>query len=454
MRAFISYRRADTQPTSGRLYDALRARYTADCLYKDVADLPLGGDARAEITEAISESVAMVVVIGPGWLKPSNGGPPRLHHANDFVRLEVERALKARLLVIPVLVDCAVMPTVDELPVELAPLAERNGLRLDHETWERDLQPLLDTLDQWLKLPAPRTEAEPTGPRPDTKVFVSRPTSERWCGGHSVTVRGTTYILHDGASQTPHRDHSWVVREATATRADDSPIDVRIRQLLVMKQTEPAERQRAGLESQARLLADIDGRAGVPKRLALCREPSRTTLISEAPLGSPWGEVFGPGPLTKEPLTAARVVDAAARVARSLAELHRRGAFHGRLDPAAILVAGSAAARLRDVGLAAVPPSRPADDRPTAPEQHHSPQAVDARTDVYLLAALVYQTMSGHPPSPGTEVPISTDVPASPRELDAVLIRCLAAEQSQRPADIAELEHACRRARPVLSRGS
>ena len=60
---------------------------------------------------------------------PERREPPRIADTQDFVRLEVETALRRRdVRVIPLLVDGARMPHSEDLPEELRTLTRRNAL--------------------------------------------------------------------------------------------------------------------------------------------------------------------------------------------------------------------------------------------------------------------------------------------------------------------------------------
>jgi hypothetical protein len=54
-------------------------------------------------------------VIGPRWLNArNNDGSPRLDNPTDYVRVEIESALKRDIRVIPVLVDGGVVEKVPD----------------------------------------------------------------------------------------------------------------------------------------------------------------------------------------------------------------------------------------------------------------------------------------------------------------------------------------------------
>ena len=87
---FISYRREDSAPYAGRLYDLLSARFGADKVFMDVDDIPPGADFAAHIGAKVASCDAMIVVVGKHWLTSQNeAGQLRLSDPNDFVALEV-----------------------------------------------------------------------------------------------------------------------------------------------------------------------------------------------------------------------------------------------------------------------------------------------------------------------------------------------------------------------------
>jgi hypothetical protein len=114
---FISYRREDSAPYAGRIYDRLCARFGAEHVFMDVDDILPGADFAEQIRAKISSSDAVVAVIGTNWPSARDEkGAPRLAEPNDFVRLELASALQLGRLIIPVLVDGAAMPQAQELP--------------------------------------------------------------------------------------------------------------------------------------------------------------------------------------------------------------------------------------------------------------------------------------------------------------------------------------------------
>jgi hypothetical protein len=94
----------------------------------------------------------LLVVIGPAWgTITDDEGQVRIADPQDFVRLEVETALRRPdVTVIPLLVGGARMPDPDHLPTSLRTLTRRNALELSDLRWRYDVQRLMSTLDELL----------------------------------------------------------------------------------------------------------------------------------------------------------------------------------------------------------------------------------------------------------------------------------------------------------------
>jgi len=178
---FISYRREGTAMHAGRLYDAMAARFGEHNVFMDLEMAP-GIDFVERITTAVGSCRALLVVIGPQWM---GDGGSRIADPADFVRLEVETALRAAdVTVIPVLVEGARMPAPEQLPAELRPLARRNAIELSDLRWRYDCQRLMTALDDLL--------GEQAGAR-DASRSATGPASVRalvplWLEGVAVAV--------------------------------------------------------------------------------------------------------------------------------------------------------------------------------------------------------------------------------------------------------------------------
>ena len=150
-RIFISYRREDSAPYAGRLYDRLSQRFGADQVFMDVDTIKPGVDFVEIVEAAVGSCDVLIAVIGKHWLSlTGRDGQRRLDHPEDFVRLEVATALKRNVRTIPVLVEGAIMPRSDELPDDLVPLARRHALELSDARWAFDTGRLIKILEEVL----------------------------------------------------------------------------------------------------------------------------------------------------------------------------------------------------------------------------------------------------------------------------------------------------------------
>jgi hypothetical protein len=123
---FISYRRDDARRQAKEIYSHLVGDYGRPKLFIDIETINPGADFREIIRSYVARSAVMIVIIGPMWVR-------RLAEkldSEDWVRSEIESALKANIRIIPVLINDATMPSATELPDTLKALAFKNALRI------------------------------------------------------------------------------------------------------------------------------------------------------------------------------------------------------------------------------------------------------------------------------------------------------------------------------------
>ena len=124
----ISYRREDSQETTGRIYDRLTSHFPPGNVFRDVDNIPPGTDFRHVLEWEVGSCDVLLAIIGHRWLKVTDAnGQRRLDDLDDFVRIEIETALRRDIPVIPVLVSNAPMPEAQDLPPAIRDLAYRNG---------------------------------------------------------------------------------------------------------------------------------------------------------------------------------------------------------------------------------------------------------------------------------------------------------------------------------------
>jgi hypothetical protein len=160
-RIVISYRRLDSDAITGRIFDRLVAHYDRDSVFRDVDNIPLGVDFRDHIATMLDESNIVLVVVGPRWVG-GRGAQNRLGNPADPVRVEVETALRKGIPVIPILVDRAGMPKVEQLPDSLKDFVYRAGLRVDTGAdFDHHVDRLIRAMDGILAKTGPASQDKP-----------------------------------------------------------------------------------------------------------------------------------------------------------------------------------------------------------------------------------------------------------------------------------------------------
>jgi TIR domain len=146
-RVFISYRREDTGPIAGRVYDRLVAVLSKDTVFFDISSVRGGDDFVRKIELEIGRSNAALIFIGNKWLElPDQARKSRIWNANDYVRAEVRAALRGNALVLPILVSGTRMPKPEDLPNDIAGISSKNALFLRHETFDDDVDNIISTV--------------------------------------------------------------------------------------------------------------------------------------------------------------------------------------------------------------------------------------------------------------------------------------------------------------------
>src|SRR5215208_3451308 len=151
MKIFISYRRADSKYVVDRIRDRLIEAYEEDAVFRDLESIPLGKNFSDVLKDATTTCDVMLVVIGPQWVTVTDDqGNKRLFEPNDYTRLEVEAGLiNPKILVIPVLVMGARMPSLDEIPNSLAELRLRNAINVRNDPdFTPDMQRLIQGINE------------------------------------------------------------------------------------------------------------------------------------------------------------------------------------------------------------------------------------------------------------------------------------------------------------------
>ncbi|MGH9281228.1 MAG: TIR domain-containing protein [Acidimicrobiales bacterium] len=155
---FISYRREDTGPYAGRLRDALKHHFGDSQVFRDIDRINPGERFPHVIEQAVGSCDALLAVIGPQWQTP------RLDDPDDYLRREIAAALeRPDVLVVPVLIGAARVPSADDLPPPLAGLADCQAVHLNDEGWDDQVARLIRALEAVVE---PATLERPVAPPP------------------------------------------------------------------------------------------------------------------------------------------------------------------------------------------------------------------------------------------------------------------------------------------------
>ena len=94
-RVFISYRRQTAAGEARSLFINLEGRLGQSAVFMDVDSISLGRDFRSELQKTLAVCDLMLVIIDKDWAAAKDeSGRVRLENAGDFVRMEIEAALK------------------------------------------------------------------------------------------------------------------------------------------------------------------------------------------------------------------------------------------------------------------------------------------------------------------------------------------------------------------------
>jgi hypothetical protein len=146
-RIFVNYRRDDDPGYTQALFQKLIAAFPSDEVFMDVqGEIRPGEDFVSALEERISGCDVLLAVIGPRWLERDRSGRSRLDNEADFVRNEIDAALKQGKWVIPVLVNNGAVPSAGDLPECLRPFVRCNAGRLSHEQFSTDCQNLITNI--------------------------------------------------------------------------------------------------------------------------------------------------------------------------------------------------------------------------------------------------------------------------------------------------------------------
>ena len=144
------------------------------------------------------------------------------------------------------------------------------------------------------------------------------------------------------------------------------------------------------------------------------------------------------------PLSTEQALDIVYQVALCLMNAHPHDLVHGDLRPANILITDEGTVKVMDFGLAqGVDLSRLLAESKVERGVYHAPELVagedvDGRADLYSLGAILFEMLTGEPPTMADELSDADRRPGRlrsevPPEVDDLVARCLAQDPNDRP---------------------
>ncbi|MGQ0777495.1 MAG: toll/interleukin-1 receptor domain-containing protein [Pseudonocardiales bacterium] len=187
---FINYRRrGEGASFTQKLRDRLVAYFGEGQVFLDRHSIDVGEDFRDELTERLRDSEVVIAIIHQKWLTEFG------RSGKDWVLEELELALKHQKKIIPLLLNGVQAPTPAAWPPSIREVAYRQAHEIRDESWEHDIEALVQKLELVLASPWEPGEPESVAPTPP----------RRWIGylAAGLTVGGLVapvWFLPDHAS--------------------------------------------------------------------------------------------------------------------------------------------------------------------------------------------------------------------------------------------------------------
>lgn len=147
-RVFICYRVADAEQAASRLKEALDARLLGE-IFLAYRTIRAGEAWPDRLRQSVAAADIVLMLVGEKWLKlQTDDGIRRLDEPDDWVRLEIETALAANCLIVPVLVDGAdqlARRNFRTIP-QIASIADFQALPLATREWSHHVDALVERL--------------------------------------------------------------------------------------------------------------------------------------------------------------------------------------------------------------------------------------------------------------------------------------------------------------------
>jgi Caspase domain/TIR domain len=144
-RIFVNYRTDDARADARGIYKALIEKFGERGVFMDVRDLSPGQEFDAVIAAELDRSDVLIAVIGKHWIEILDRRA--VSGAQDLMREEIATALNRNIIVIPVQIDDAVIPSANLLPEDIRRLVAHETLQIRHKTFDRDVADLIAAIE-------------------------------------------------------------------------------------------------------------------------------------------------------------------------------------------------------------------------------------------------------------------------------------------------------------------
>jgi len=141
---FISYRRLDSATFSQWLATQLDAAYGENTTFIDTQNIRTADAWAEQIESRLNAALVLILVVGKNWLSISDEyGRRRLDLPDDWVRREIETALRTGKKIVPLLIEGAALPAREALPPSLSPLLDIQARAVDMDAIQRGISSLV-----------------------------------------------------------------------------------------------------------------------------------------------------------------------------------------------------------------------------------------------------------------------------------------------------------------------
>lgn len=141
---FLCYRSGDDAYAAALIDERLSLEFGPESVFRASRSI-LPGEAYSEaIFRALENCKTVLVIIGPTWIDKLRWATANA--ADDWVRIEIAKALNSSALVIPVLLSRVPRLERQSIPPDIAELAEKQYLKFEHRNVTGDAEQLIAAL--------------------------------------------------------------------------------------------------------------------------------------------------------------------------------------------------------------------------------------------------------------------------------------------------------------------